>query len=58
MPLKKYFDFLRRHDDVMLRFVNDGSTDNSKIILQNIELSAVKTHIRMAHFATEQWLSL
>jgi hypothetical protein len=58
MPLKKDFDFLPRHADVMLCFVNDDSTDNTKLILQNTELSALKTQIRMAHFATEQWLSL
>lgn len=42
ITLKKYFDFLRDHNDVMLCFVNDGSTDDTKKLLHNIELSAHK----------------
>ena len=40
LSLKKYFNFLKTHKDVMLCFVNDGSTDNTKSLLQDIELSA------------------
>ncbi|MEM9362956.1 MAG: glycosyltransferase [Bacteroidota bacterium] len=40
LPIKKYLNFLKTHKDVMLCFVNDGSTDNTKSLLQDIELSA------------------
>ncbi len=42
ITLKKYFDFLNMHKDVMLCFVNDGSTDQTKKLLHNIELSSHK----------------
>ncbi len=35
-----YFEFLKKHKDTMLCFVNDASTDNTKLLLQNVESAA------------------
>ncbi len=42
LSLKKYFDFLNKTKDVMLCFVDDGSTDNTKSLLYSIALYAPK----------------
>ena len=49
ISLRKYFDFLKAHKDVMLCFVNDGSTDNTKSLVHNIELSAHNNVKVLAH---------
>ncbi len=35
-----YFEFLKKHKDTMLCFVNNASTDNTKLSLENIESAA------------------
>lgn len=49
ISLGKYFNFLRDHENVLLCFVNDGSTDNTKDFLHNIELSAVNNVKVLTH---------
>lgn len=47
ISLRKYFSFLREHNNVMLCFVNDGSTDGTKKLLHNIELSTPHKNVKI-----------
>jgi len=41
LSLNKFLYFLKHHDQVLRCFVNDGSTDNTKILLQDSQLSSI-----------------
>ncbi|MEM8506733.1 MAG: glycosyltransferase [Bacteroidota bacterium] len=49
LSLKKYFNFLETHKSVMLCFVDDGSTDNTRYLLHTLALSAQENVKIIAH---------
>ncbi|MEM8926911.1 MAG: glycosyltransferase [Bacteroidota bacterium] len=46
---KKYFNFLKQHEDVMLCFVNDGSVDKTDAVLRHIQQAGQKNVTILEH---------